>query len=266
MRPKSTKPASLIAGFPEFWQRVYDAYPLFFGVAKKLEGLQNEVLRRPVSGELPKVLHFILGTVSNSFGALITLALNGYGNDAMKIARGMFEAELNALHLSKHLEKVRDYVDFQAVQDKRLLNYMREFSPELVPEIPENRIADIEREFASVEPRFLNGKKLRGTWSKASRREMAKEAGLIQAYLTFYSWASSLHHSDVAGLSFQTDREGFAVDMAPSLEWIDLALISGHGSLIRTLECYNNVAQLGMAEDIEKAIEDFKTAWQVSNR
>jgi len=259
-KPKSNKQASVVAGFPEFWQRVHDAHPLFFKVAKNLEGLQNEVLQKPVSGEPSKILRHMLGTVSNSFGALITLALNGYGNDAMKIARGMFEAELIASHLSKHPERVKDYVDFQALKDKRLLDYMKGFSPNLVAQIPQDRIAEIESESASVQPRFRNGK----TWTKTSRRQMAEEAGLIEAYLTFYSWASSMHHADVAGLSFQTDT-ALDVDMAPSEQWIDIALISGHGCLIRILNCYNEAAHLGMDQDIQKAIEDFKTAWQVSN-
>ena len=140
---------------------------------------------------------------------------------------------------------------------------MKRFSPG--PEISEDRIAHIESAFASFKARFRNGQKLRRRWSRTSLWDMAKEADLTRLYLTFYSWASSMHHTDATGVSFQMEHEGSDVDMAPSEQWIDHALISGHSSLIRTLSYYNEVARLGMDRDIEKAIEDFKTAWEVSN-
>jgi len=90
---------------------------------------------------------------------------------------------------------------------------------------------------------------------------MAEEAGLVDLYLTFFFWASSMHHGDVVGLALQIDKSVLGVDVAPSERWIDTALVIGHGSLIRTLNYYNEVAQMGMDQEIQQAVDDFKAAW-----
>ncbi len=249
----------VVAGFPEFWQQVYDTYPLFFAAAERLASLQNKILRKPVREALPKLLRRIAITVSNSFGAVITLALNGYGNDAMKIARGMFEAELTAAHLRNHPEGVQDYMDFQFVSEKRMLDYLKDFAPEMLSRIPSERVAEVEQRFEAVSPRFRG----QNRWTKKTIREMAQDAGLIQPYLTVYSWASSMHHLDVIGLSTQVARETFDVDVAPSQEWLDLALLTGHGAVIHTLSHLDEAAGLGMDREIQAAVEEFKKAWQI---
>lgn len=80
----------VVAGFPDFWQRAHDRFPLFFKAAGDLAPLQNEIFRKPVSEPLHKVLRHIAKIVSNSMGAVIVLVLNEYGNDAIKVARSMF--------------------------------------------------------------------------------------------------------------------------------------------------------------------------------
>ena len=82
----------IVAGFPEFWPRVHDKFPLFFKAAQELEPIQNRIFQKQVSEPLHKILRHISKTVSNSLGALIVLVLNGYGNDAMRVARTMAAA------------------------------------------------------------------------------------------------------------------------------------------------------------------------------
>jgi len=256
-KPKKT----VEAGFPGFWQQVYEQNTLFFDTTKELESLQNAILRKPISGDLQKAVGYLASSVSNSFGALITLVLNGYGNDAVVIARRMFESELTAAYLKRHPEKVEDYLDFYYVHQKRLYDETSKSTPELVHGIPRERVAELEQKFKEVAPRFRKNNQLRTRWTEASVRQMAEGAGLVDLYHGFYSVSSSMLHADIIGLTSQTDQLGY-LDFAPSKLWLKEALVSGHGSVLRVLYCYNSVAQLGMETDIEAALCRFREVWQ----
>ncbi len=74
--------ASVLPGHPEFWDLAYSMSPRFFNSAKRLEPLINEIFSVGPAEPLHKVCRYIAKTVCNSLGALIVLAVNGYGNDA----------------------------------------------------------------------------------------------------------------------------------------------------------------------------------------
>jgi len=246
---------------PEFWQQAHDRHPLIFRAAKDLEPLHNKVFKRRVTEPLHRILRMLAMNVSNSFGALITLVLNGYGSDAMRIARSMFEAEVTAAYLARHTEAARDYLDFHWVQQEKLRRYMIQFAPGLLEGISPERIEENQRQLKAIESRFRDpGGRLRNRWNTKTIREMAEEAGLGEIYLTFYSWASSMHHVDFGGLSCQVEKGTIDVDLAPSHQWADQALIAGYGAVLRTLECYNNAAQLGIDREIGTAVNRFLEA------
>jgi hypothetical protein len=94
------------------------------------------MLAKPVTGQLAIGQRFLAAIAANSFAALITLALNGYGHDAMRIARGMYEAAVNATYLKLHPDEIDDYVDYHWVIQKKLYDYMQRYDPELLGKIP----------------------------------------------------------------------------------------------------------------------------------
>lgn len=260
---KGAGPQQVIAGFPEFWQHAYRRFPRFIEAARQLEPIQNKMFRVPVQGALPVVVGRIAVGVANSCGALIILALNGYGADAMRIARSMFEGELTAAYLKRHPDLLSDYVDFVWVQQKGLLDYMRKYAVQQLASIAPDRVARAERQFATVAPRFRDRHgRLRKRWTTVSVREMAEEAGLGELYLTVYSWACAMHHADFQGLGFLTEPRTLDAAVAPSEEWLETALVSGHGSTLRVLLCYNEVAKLGMDVELDQARRAFLTAWK----
>src|SRR5262249_28760641 len=154
------------------------------------------------SEPLHKVVRAIAKSTVNSLGALTTLLLNGYGNDAMKVARGMFENSVIVLFLVRHPESLDDYFDYYYVKTKKQLDYLDNYDPELVKNLPAARRTEIESDYQRVKPKFTDSRgKLRGSWIKASIRDMATEVGLEEHYLTFYSWAASMHHMDIRGVT-----------------------------------------------------------------
>jgi hypothetical protein len=62
---------------------------------------------------------------TNDYGAVLVLVMNGYGVPAMKIVRSMFETECNIHYLKSNPDAVRDYVDFNIIERKKIYDSMR---------------------------------------------------------------------------------------------------------------------------------------------
>jgi hypothetical protein len=260
-----------VVGFPDFWQHVHDSYAKSFEAAAELTSLGNEVFNIPLAEPLHKVARHIAKTVWNSFGALMILVLNGYGPDAMKIARGMFEASVTLGYLRLHPDEVDDYIDFHAVIRKRFHDNMKQSSPEQLKRYSHDVIREIESDFARVAPRFrTKSGRLRGNWAKRSFREMAKEVGQEGLYVMFYSFASSMHHSDMSGMVAQTLRteaeDVLDVDIAPSDKWLKESLIIGHGAVVGVLRAYNEITKAGLDQVVDRSTQSFVDAWGHKDR
>ncbi len=248
-------------GFPEMWQPVYTKYRLFFDCAAKLAPIVSDMIKTPIEGQLLHIVGRIVAATANSYGALLTLVLNGYGQDAMKIARSIYEAELNILWLKNHPEDLRDFLDYHLVQQKQLYDEMDEDQQKAVPK---ERYDQMMADYNEVLPRFATGRnktRPRNEWCRVSIYERAKEAeqywqqqmeadGLkgntVSLYRTFYRHATSMHHLDIAGVLASIDDDMNAL-MAPSWEHLDDALVAA-GAVLRCVSYFDEMAELGMQE------------------
>jgi hypothetical protein len=267
--PRSTTTRSVagfprvIAGFPEFWQPAHDQFPKFYKAATDLVPLVNDVIKRPLKGQLQIVLGFMAGIVSNSFGALITLSLNGYGHDALRISRGMFEASVNAAYLQHHPEDVDDFLDYHWVHQKKLLDYMEKHYPEGFALIEAKTIAETNTEYARVLPRFADKSgKPRVSWCKKNVRARAEEVGLGEFYPSFYTYVSGIHHGDIAGVTAQAVKNRLEVELAPSFAGIEDALMMGHQCVIVVVDVLNKVAALGIDDELSAACAAYTETWK----
>jgi hypothetical protein len=77
--------------------------------------------------------------------------------------------------------------------------------------------------------------------------DRAKETEQLPLYRTYYRHACSMAHGDVSGLMAQCDDES-KVDMAPSFKNLDHALVSAHGSIVRCLNYFDEIARLGFED------------------
>jgi len=263
-----------IAGFQDMWNPVYQKYRLFFTSAAKLVPIVNDMVETPIEGQLLHIVGRMVAAAANSHGALLTLVLNGYGQDAMKIARSIYETDLNVLWLKNHPEDLRDFLDYSLIQQKQLYDEMDEGQQQAVPqERRDQLLADYNR----VLPRFLRDPKRpipRKEWCRVSIYIRAKEAeqqwtaemaadGLkdsgVSLYGTFYRYASSMHHMDIGGVVASIDGDMHAI-MAPSWEHLEDALVAA-GSVLRCVSYFDKMAHLGMQERIIRGpIEDYAAA------
>ena len=251
------------AGFSEMWQPVFTKYRLFFACATDLEPIVSEMIRTPVEGHLLHIVGRLMAAAFNSYGALLVLVLNGYGLDAMKIARSIYETELNIIWLRRHPEDIADFLDYHFIQVKQLYDAMDEGQQKAWPK---EQYDEMMREYDRVLPRFLKDAKKqipRLEWCRVSLHRRAQEAeefwkqqleadGIrgnpVSLYKTFYRHASSMHHMDIDGVMASLDEDLNAIP-APSWEHLDDALVAA-GSVLRCVSYFDEMAQLGMQERI----------------
>ena len=257
--------AQILPGYPDFWPVAFSEYQKFFEAAEKTEPLINEIYSVGQSEPLHKVLRHLSKMVANSFSGLLVLGINGFGYDAMKLARGMFETALIAAYLRQHPEEFDDYMDFHWVSAMKRHRYVEKHAPELLKNIKPEAIETIKINYDRVSARFKdrNGK-VRSRWSKKSFAQIAEELGVAANYETFYRFASSMQHGDISGLMMQMDPEEGVLDVniAPSMDWVGEALISGHTALVVAVMEYVDAClqdKISLAKQLEK---DFVHAWK----
>jgi hypothetical protein len=251
------------AGFSEFWAPVYRKYKSFFDCACLLAPIVSDMIKAPVGGQLLPIAGRLMAAGVNSYGALLTLVLNGYGMDAMKIARSIYETELNILWLKNHPEDLADFLDYNIIQQKQLYD---EMSEEQQKEVPTERYEEMMAAYGRILPRFVSARdktRPRNEWCRVSIYDRAKEAeqqwrehmagdGIkdngVSLYKTFYRHASSIHHMDIGGVIASIDENMNAL-MAPTWEHLDDALVAAR-SVLTCVSMYDEMAGLGMAERI----------------
>src|SRR5437016_5647440 len=165
-----------VVGFPKFWQTAFNLKPAAFEEVRRIGDIQNEIFTKAPKNQLERVLRHLAKNAMNTLGATLTLCLNGYGHDAMKLARNTYEAHLNAAYLEKHPDEIDDYIDFYHVLIKDQLDNLDQSNPALTKELPADRREEINKEYDRVKHRFTG--KQRNHWAKKSIWEMAEDVGL----------------------------------------------------------------------------------------
>src|SRR5436309_6801185 len=96
-------------GYPDFWPVMLQKYEKFFLYVNDLGPTIDESFSRGHTEPLHKVCRHLAKMVSNSLCAVVLLGVNGFGIDALKIGRTMFEAAVSVAYLHKHPHEYDDY-------------------------------------------------------------------------------------------------------------------------------------------------------------
>ena len=203
--------------------------------------------------------------VANSMNAVLVLGLNGFGNDALKIARSMFEAAVTIAYLRRHPAEFDDYLGFHFLVQMRRHRYMEKYSPQFLSKVTAEAIATTNSGYEKVRSRYTNKKgRVRGRWSKKNFGAICAELGLQECYLTFYESASHIIHADISGVMAQADPEPgvLDVDIAPSEANVEMALRSAHCYFVLAAREYVAMARPDKQQLAEQLDRDFVAAWK----
>jgi hypothetical protein len=255
-------------GFPDFRDTVIGKYPGAFATMPEIALFANEIFAIPISERVHEVCRMLSKNIFTSCNALHLLCINGFGLDAMKIARSMFEGAVTVAYLQKHPEEADDYLDFDWIKKKKLLDFLENHDSERAKRIPSEGKKQILAEYDRVLPRFKykNGKP-RGRWSKKRFYELVTEVGAEKLYATYHDSASSMLHMDVAGVTSQMEHAADTpvcdADAAPSLAWIRQALVAGHYAVVVSMANYIRLAGVDRPDVVKGLQNGFVETWRV---
>ncbi len=223
--------------------------------------IQAAISEQPVTERLHQTVRMIIKEMTNSLAGLSLLALNGYGNNALKLARGIYEGGVTVAYLVKNPTLLDDFLDFDWVLQKRFHDHIERTDPALLQKVGAQKLNEVEENFKRVKARFTDKKgKVRRNWCKASLRQRAEEVGMSSGYPSFYGSVSSMHHLDARGLSLQlgeSQEGGLDINAAPSERWVKSALQAGYTDYVVALQHYTKVANVGSSEVLENNVKEF---------
>jgi len=251
-------------GYPDFWPVILRRYGRFFDLAQQLGPTINDVFSQSHTEPLHKVCRQLSKMVANSVGAVLLLGVNGYGVDAIKIVRSMFEAAVTVRYLCKHPDEFVDYSDFHFIVAMKRYRYMEKYAPEQLKNVTQDALKHGKQGFAAVVPKFTTDGRVRGRWSKKPFSQLCADIDLEEHYLTFYEFASNITHANISGLMAQADPQPgvMDVDIAPSEQFVDMALRTAHFAFVMSISDYITLARpekQGIADRIDR---EFVAVWK----
>ncbi len=255
-------------GHPEFWPVIFQKHHDFCMVAQSLGPVVDEIFSKGHTERLHTICRHLAKKTANSFSAVLMLGMNGFGHDALTIARAMFEAAVTIAYLRKHPEEIDDYMDFHFLVAMKRFRYMEKYTPERLSELSPQAVEESKRGYARVVDRFtLKNGRVRGRWSKKSFSKICAELGLQEHYLAFYDLASNITHGSISGLMAQADPEPgvLDVDIAPSDQFVHMAFSSAHCWFVLALSEYIALARPDKQSIAEKLNRDFEAVWPRSD-
>ena len=195
---------------------------------------------------------------------LVTLAGNGFGFGAMKIARTVMEGAINSEYLRRFPNQCELYLNWHWIEEHKLVVWIREHAPNLLNEISPEQMARSEREFERVQPQYrrANGE-LRGSWCSLDLASRAAATGLSGTYKLINPIASALIHGSFGGLArhFDVNADRNRISLPPSIEYCADALSGGHRCMISTVGTLAHTFNWQPCNSMERLGEDFQAAW-----
>jgi hypothetical protein len=257
---------TLIFGHPEFAKEIQAEFPKLFEVLPRLTAALNDLTSRAC--EKPEPVQRVilnLGLLAGiSMLELVTLAGNGLGQGAMKIARTLMETVINAEYLRQCPAELDAYLNWSWVEKKKELNYVRDNLPHLLPEITQEAIDPIEKEFLAVRPLFENAKgDIRSSWCSLNLADRATKVGLAEMYPLVNPLSSAFIHGTIGGLArhFDTKLDEDRIAVPPSLEYCAHALVAGHQCICFMVETLSRTFGWEPVHSIAGLITDFQYVW-----
>ena len=186
----------------------------FHAVVSEVVERRNSQLSVPVGTAAGPAVMFLFGKIWRSFNAIRILAQEGYGPDAMVVARSLTNACIDLAYIVQKDSKDSEEraLQWRAVGVKAQREYLRQFD-----ETPEGAE---EVNWAVVEARSAH-------WEELNIRARARCAGLDDFYKIAYKAGSSPEHSDSWSSSDyleETPEGGISFQIGPSEKGVVRAL------------------------------------------
>lgn len=226
-------------GSPKFWPKFIKKFQPVIGALC----VAGQALNSNVDGGYDRLEPWRLAVLNlgrlSSVGMmeLITLAANGCGHGAMKILRSMLETTIDAEFLRLRPERFSECLDWSHFERWKLYESLKRVAPAAYEQLGNTETARAKGEFDRVRPILQQGGRDRTRWCGMNLREEAKQAGLEALYEPINPLASRLLHGGMFGLLLHwKPADVHRIDVPPSMDWCQQALVGGHSCLRQTIK------------------------------
>jgi hypothetical protein len=171
---------------------------------------------------------------------------------------------INAEYLRRFPAECDLYLNWHWIEQYKLLTYVRNYAPQLLPELSQQEIERVETEFQKISANFEkpNGE-LRPTWSTLNLADRAARTDFAEAFRLINPISSQLIHGSFGGLSrhFDLSQDEHRISVPPSMEYVPEALIGAHMCVIKMIETLGNAFGWVPCHSIPDLAKDFHYAW-----
>jgi hypothetical protein len=225
----------------------------------QLIAIAQDLLGGPETRTYERTLKFLAISVANSSVAVATLFRAGYGADAVRVARSMFETLVTLKYLLRRPRELNDFLEFDAIASYKRLQLYKSRITSAYARFSEEKIETVNSAYRAVRKKFTNSKgKVRERWCRHSLAEMARVADMTDWYDLFYRYASSLHHMDPRGLAMMIDSVTLEVRPGPTQQHTGIALRAAALIFYEALREYSVLVGVNRSEAlarVEKLLE-----------
>ena len=176
------------------------------------------------------------------------------------------ETVVNADYLRQTPAELDAYLGWAWVEKQKDLNFLKEKLAYLLPELSKENVESVENEFLKVRPLFEKPDgSIRHSWCSLNLADRATKVGLADTYRRLNPLSSAFIHATAGGLTrhFDTKEDRDRIAVPPSLEYCELALITGHHLTCFMVETLARTFGWEPVNSIPSLIHDFNYAWPV---
>lgn len=230
-----------------------------------IEGIFDQGWRSKEDSIYEYVIGLLFGKAFKTYKSINILCKEGYGQDAGILLRSLFEIYVSIAYISKDEpeKRAKRYYDYSSIERKHLVELfdryeLKEKGFKNAGEAIKRNREEIYRLYDEVKNNYKNekGKIDEFRWSGKSIKEMAIDCGLETDYAVVFFIFSQLVHS-----TSMTERlyvhaniaeRRISLDAGPSEEYIEIVLPHSNTILVRILEKFNSVFNLGKEGKIKE--------------
>jgi hypothetical protein len=255
----------------DFWKK--EGYPTFVRFWKVCNSLFDALNKFTLNVGKSKdtnesVIRKLCISTGIAFADTSMLVSHGHGLGAKKIARTCVESAINAEYLRLEANEYRDFLDWSLIEQHRKVEYMRKYMPGELAKIDPMMVADTEKEYQAVRPRFLlakNAKRLRQSWCRLNLRERAIRANFEGMYSSVYAFSSELSHGSFGGLVQHVEKivgNNWQPAIPPSIVGCSHALQTAHYCTFRAVQTLAVLKDIDSTPPLSALKNDYDYAWE----
>jgi hypothetical protein len=258
---------------PEEWKDFEKRHVLFFERFPHLDSaLQTAFIRTVSLSEPIDKFVFQYGRLCvEDFFEVALCSGNGYGMAAQKLLRTLYERAVTLMYLNEHPDEVDAFIDFQRIQDYKVLKSIEETMGEGT--ISADTISEAKARCEEVKGKFMvdhckacGTERLNHSWSKLNFVAMSKKtAGLNRLVVQGYYVPLKHAHATFGALSSRLEvTDDDTISFAPTAQRIpaDGAFRVAHSVILQILLIHNQRFKVaGLEEKLQICMQDFLDTW-----